>query len=190
LELISRFNWIDIFIGCVVFRILWISFRGGIVLEFFKLLGTIFAIYLSLHYYISLSKFVQLLSGLEIIPEGIFCFFWFCILATCGYMISLLIRELLAKFIKTEIAETVNHWGGLILGTFRGVLLTGLLLFILAISTVNYFPSSIKHSNFGIFFVRAPVVVYRGIWEGVTSRFFTDEKYNQAINEIEERFIK
>ena len=50
-EIIKQFNWVDIFVIILSVRVLYIAVKNGLPVELFKLLGTIAAIYLSLHYY-------------------------------------------------------------------------------------------------------------------------------------------
>ncbi len=50
LNIIKQLNWVDIFVLIVLLRTAYISRKAGLPREFFKLLGTVLAIYLSLHF--------------------------------------------------------------------------------------------------------------------------------------------
>lgn len=190
MEILKQFNWVDIFVAILLFRICYISLKSGFVIEFFKLLGTIVAIYLSLHYYISLSSFIRGVAGLEFIPDSLFEVFWFCILASAGYMVFMFIRESVGRFIKTETIATLNKWGGLLLGIGRGFLLSGLILFIFAISPIRYFAQSTKRSYSGRHLVSVAPDMYRSLWYGVMSKFMTEEKLNKAVAGVEKELQK
>ncbi len=67
-DFISRFNWVDIFVLIIIFRIGYVAMITGIRTEVFNFCGVICAIYLSSHYYTALSDFfAQLVPG-NIIP--------------------------------------------------------------------------------------------------------------------------
>lgn len=190
MALIKQFNWIDVLLILLGLRILWVSLKAGFIVEFFKLLATVVSVYLSLHYYISLANFIRKVAGIDFIPEDLFSFFWFCFLAITGYMLVSFLKEFISRLFKAEAVENVNRWGGFVLGFLRAYLICGFMLFIMVVSGVAYFKTSIKNSYSGRFFIRAPIVTYRGLWYGTISKFLVEEKYNSVIEKIEEDIIK
>ena len=70
LKVMKQFNWVDIFSLILIFRICYIASKRGMSVEFFKLLGTIFSIYLALHYYTLISDWIQELVR-ELVPQRV-----------------------------------------------------------------------------------------------------------------------
>jgi len=154
--------------------------------EIFKLLGAIAAAYLSLHYYTVLSDSLRKGLNLKFIPLEFLDFLIFVVLALVGYCTFVILRELFGRLIKMEAAPNLAKWGGLFLGICRGFLLTGLLTFILFISSVSYLKESVITSYAGKRLLNFAPAVYSGIWQGVGSKFMPGEKFNQTVLEVQE----
>jgi len=97
-------------------------------------------------------------------------------------------REGSGKLLKTEAVPKVNRWGGLAVGVARGIFLSGFICFIFVISTVGYCKVSVQGSYLGRRFFTVAPAVYRGIWDGVVSKFMVKEKFNKVVVEVEEDF--
>lgn len=186
LETITQFNWLDVFVIIILVRICYISLRTGLSVEIFKFLGTIIAVYLSLHYYTVFSDFLRGRSSAETVPLPFLDFLSFVVLAVLGYLIFTLFRIAFYRFIKMETTPYLNKIGGLILGIGRGILLTSLVTFALAISTLSYLKNSVKDSCSGINLVKVAPSTYNWLWNTVTSKFMIAEKFNKTILEIQE----
>jgi membrane protein required for colicin V production len=192
LEIIKQFNWVDIFVIILSVRVLYIAVKNGLPVELFKLLGTIAAIYLSLHYYTILSDWIAglLPEAKDKMPLEFIDFLAFAILAIVAYLIFVLLRSLIYRFIKMEAVPRLNKWGGFILGIARAYLLVGLVIFMLAISSVAYFKSSVKKSYAGGHLFKVAPGIYNGVWNSLMSKFMNKEKFNKTIPEVEEDFEK
>jgi len=188
IQILKQINWVDILVVIILIRIGYVSRKTGFVKEFFKLLGTIFALYLGLHYYTKLSDFVGKKINIPAMPLEFFDFIFFVILVLIGYLIWVLLRESFTHFIKMEAVPTLSKWGGLILGLSRSILLSSLVIFMLAISSVNYFKESTINSYSGKKLFKVATQTYSIIWNGLMSKFMTQEKFNPTIYEIEESF--
>jgi len=190
LDTIKQFNWVDILVVILLFRIGYIAIKNGLAVGFFKLLGALFAIYLSLHYYTGLSDFVRGRIGIKKLPLEFLDFLFFVALASLGYLIFVLLRTVFCHFIKTEAAPKLNQWGGFILGAVRGFLCVGLITFMLAISSVSYLKNSVKDSYSGRYLFKFTTDTYSWLWNAVTSKFMTGEKFNKTILEVQEGLTK
>ena len=190
LNIFQQFNWVDIFVLILLFRIGYVSLKRGLPVEIFKLLGTLAATYLSLHYYSLISLFFQprLFNKKE--PWVILEFFVFLALVILGYFIFIFLRSIFYRFIKMEAVSYLNRWGGLVLGLIRGVLLVGLIIFILVFSGINYFRVSAKHSFLGRRLFDIAPTTYSWLWNAVASKFMTAEKFNNKVTEIQRGFAK
>ncbi len=190
LNIIKQFNWVDIFVIILSFRILYIAIKSGLPVELFKLLGTIASIYLSLHYYTILSDWIAGLvpATKDKMPLEFIDFLSFAILAIAAYLVFVLLRSIFYRFIKMEAVPRLNKWGGFILGLARAYLLVGLIIFMSVISSIAYFKNSVNKSYSGKYFFKVAPGVYGGIWNGFMSKFMNKEKFNKTIPEVEDDF--
>jgi len=187
-EVIRQFNWVDIFVIIVLLRTIYIAVKNGLTSEAFKLPGIIFALYLSLHYYTTVSDLIQERLPVKEMPLEFLDFIFFLILATFGYLVFVLLRNLFCRFIKMEAAPNFNRWIGLFLGIARSFFLVGLLTFGLAISSINYLKVSTRNSYLGSQFCQIAPATYTWIWNNITSKFMAQEKLNPAIEEVQKDF--
>jgi len=188
LEIIKQFKWVDVFILIILFRICYIGMKNGLPVEFFKLLGTVTAIYVSLHNYTLFSDWLQGLMGFKEFPLDFFDFLAFMPLAIAGYLLFVLLRALFYRYINMEAAPRLNQWGGLALSVVRGFLFSGLIIFMLVISSISYFKTSVSESYFGTRLFRIAPITYRWLWGAVGSKFMGKEKFNNTVTEIEKEF--
>ena len=183
LSTLKQFNWVDIFVIVILIRVCWAAVKGGFLAELFKILGTISAIYLALHYYIGLSDSIRERIPFKNVPLDFLDFVFFIVLAITGYLLFVVLRQATLKFINMEPIAQLNKWGGLILGITRAFLLSSLLIFMLLISSISYLKNSVINSFSGEYFSKIAPGVYGSIWNGVTSKFMTKEKFNQTVLE-------
>jgi len=183
LSTLRQFNWVDIFVVVILIRVCWAAIKGGFLAELFKTLGTISAIYLSLHYYIVLSDSIRERISAKNVPLDFLDFVFFIVLAITGYLLFVILRQAVLKFINMEPIPQLNKWGGFGLGVIRAFLLTGLLIFMLLISSISYLQKSVVNSFSGEYFSKIAPGVYGSLWNGVASKFMTKEKFNQTVLE-------
>jgi hypothetical protein len=106
-------------------------------------------------------------------------------LAITGYLLFVILRLAILKFINMEPIPKLDKWGGLVLGITRAFLLTSLIIFTLLISTIAYFKKSVVNSYSGEYLSKIAPSVYTGLWDGVASKFMTKEKFNQTVTEVQ-----
>jgi uncharacterized membrane protein required for colicin V production len=189
LSVIQRFNWVDTFFIILLLRIGYIAFKTGFVTEFFKLLGTLLAIYVAMHYYTALSDFLGGRFGLDKkLPLDFLDFICFILLAIISYLIGIFFRQALCRLIKLEAVPRLNKWGGFVIGIARVVLLAGLFAFIFSISTVKYLHDKVADSYFGVSLIKVAPATYSSVWYGFMSKFMPTEKFNKTILEVQTNF--
>ena len=182
IDALLQLNWVDIIVVILIIRVGYISIKSGFPVEIFKLLGTICAIYLSLHYYISLGN---LLRGYftSMIPENYFNFICFIALTLLGYFLFFLFRTALYHFVDVKAVPALSKWGGLVTGFLRDILLIGLIIFAFSISSVTYLANSANKSYIASRFSQVAPSTYSWIWNNITSKFIPSEKFNNAVLE-------
>jgi uncharacterized membrane protein required for colicin V production len=187
-DIFRHFNWLDILVIIILLRTVYIAFKNGLSAEFFKLFGIILAIYLSLHYYTVFSDWMgrHLPKMKAKLPLDFMDFFAFALLVFPSYFISVLLRGGIFRLIRIEALPKLNKWGGLFFGICRGVLLVGLVVFILVISSIDYLKASVNSSYLAKRFLRVAPDTYGWLWKKITSKFMTKEKFNETIFEVQE----
>jgi uncharacterized membrane protein required for colicin V production len=183
-DILRQINWVDVFVVILILRVGYVAWKTGLPVEFFKLLGTITAIYLPCHYYTKLADFFRanLFAGkaaLEFLDFPVFL-----LLAILGYLVFKLLRSVFSRFIKAEAVANLNNWGGLILGAVRGILLTGLIIFMLVLSNLSYLKNSVNDSYLGNRLLKVVPATYSWLWNSITSKFMPGEKFNEAIQSL------
>lgn len=188
LDIIKQFNWVDLFIIIVLFRIGYVSMKSGFTAEIFKLPGTILAIYLALHYYTALGDIVRKYVSEDFMPLEFMDFICFVVLVLLGYLLFLVLREAFSRFLKLEAIPIVNKWCGLVLGVARAILLVGLLTFMLFISSADYLKESVQKSYSGVRLIGVAPDTYRFVLNNFIAKFWPAEKYNTVVTEVESSF--
>ena len=191
LNVLKQINWVDILVLILVVRTCFIAAQSGFPIELFKFLGTLAAIYLSLHYYVVLADYaMNWLSLGGRTPVEFSEFVIFLVLAIAGYCIFVLLRSIFYRFLKMEAVSGLNKWGSLVLGVARGVFLASLIMFMMFISSIGYFRDSVKASYSGRRLFMVAPDTYSWLWSGVASKFVPAEKFNAAVTSVKEEFAK
>ncbi len=184
LEFLRQLNWVDILVIILLFRICYIAMKNGIIVELFKLMGTLLAIFLAYHYYTSAADYSLDRFSIKAIPVEFLDFLVFAILLPIGYLACMLIRIAFFHLAKIETISLLNRWGGLALSIGRGVLFVSLVTYMLAISTVTYLRDGVSNSYFGKATIKIAPAVYGALWNGIISKFMPQEQINKNIEEV------
>ena len=183
-EFIKHFNWVDVLVLIIVFRIGYIAMVTGIMTEVFKFGGVISSIYISSHYFTVLSDYIKQRMPGEFLSLEFLDFLSFIILLTLGYLIFVLLRSVCRNFIKLDSPSIIDRWIGLALGILRGYLISGIIIFAMAISSVTYFRNISAHSYFGKQLFNVQPGVYTWFWDNIGSKLMRSEKFNPTVGEI------
>ncbi|MGE5308591.1 MAG: CvpA family protein [Deltaproteobacteria bacterium] len=183
-SIITRVNWVDIFAVILAIRIVYIAFRNGLKVEFFKLLGTLTALYVSLHYYTSLSAFLNQRIFSRQDPSSTLNAFSFLLLFCAGYGVFFLLRVLIGRVVKSEVHANLDKWGGLAVGACRALLTVSLFLCFFISTDKPYFRKSIFGSFLGPDAVTFAPDTYACFWNTVASKLQRNEKMNPAVSEM------
>jgi uncharacterized membrane protein required for colicin V production len=188
LDTMSQFNFLDFIILIVLFRICYIAAKMGLSVEIFKLLGVIFATFIALHYYTTISDLIQRRLFPKAMPLEFIDFIVFLLLIIAVYLGFVALRSILFRFVQLNAIPKINQFAGLILGIGRGFLVIGLLSFALVISSVTYLSSAVKHSYLGSRAFAISPQTYNWLWSNIFSKFSPREKFNPTVIEVKEEF--
>ena len=190
MKMLGQFNFLDIIVLIILFRICYISVKMGLAVELFKLLGILFSIFIASQYYTALADFIHKRFITSGIPLDFIDFLIFLILASLAYVGFVLLRSAFCRFMKMEAAPKISRYGGLILGLARGYFTVGLLIYILMISRVDYLNNAVKYSYLGSRAASISAETYSWIWANIFSKFSPQEKFNSAVNEPRQVILK
>jgi len=188
-DIFKRLNWVDLVVIIAFVRICYVAFKTGFTIELFKLLGIIFAIYISMHYFTAFSDIlVRRGATTEKVPLEFTDFISFLLLVIAAYLVFMFLRSVFYRFIKMEAAPNLQKWGGFVLGIFRAFFTIGLIIFMLVISSFTYTKDSVISSYTGRSSFKTAPATYSWIWYNLVSKFMNNEKFNKTILEIKEEF--
>ncbi len=191
LNSLRQLNWLDIFILIIILRICYIASKTGLPSEFFKFIGTLLASCVSMHYYVAISDSVRaLVPVIKDIPAEVLDFVIFLTLAIGTYLVFVVLRNITNNLLKIEAVSTLNKWGGLLLGSLRSLFLVSFIVFVMAVSPVNYLKLSVKHSYFGPRVFSVSTGTYNWLCENLFSKLSGKDSRNKAVLEIEKEFTK
>ncbi len=179
-------NWVDFLIIGIIIRMLYIGLRTGIGIEFFKLIGVWLATILTFQLY-STPLADALHEKLPALPLDAADAFVFVSLLTIIILIVRMIRESFFLLVKIDAQNTLNKWGGLLLGCVRGMWIASLALIIMTISTIQYLETSAKSSLFGHRFINIAPRIYEVSHKIIISKLFPDKSINDQIFLVVER---
>lgn len=174
-EVVKSINWVDILVAAIVIRIIYIGIKRGFVVELFKLIGVLSAVFVTLHYF---SSFSQLLQDNAHLPLGMANIVAYGTLWGVVVLVFKLVRDGVLVLLKIEAHSGFDKWGGMVLAAGRAVLLSSLTLLFLSAATVGYFTKNLEKSLMASRVIRVAPGIYEGLYDGVVSKFFPDEKLN------------
>lgn len=186
LYILKQSNWVDVFVLIILFRICYIAVINGLAVELFKLLGTLLAVYVSLHYYTPLADLIGNRLNLKSTPKELLSFLIFIIFAISGYFVFVILRKIFSRLIILEPLANLNKWGGFFLGIVRFTLCISLIMYLFIIAPSSYLRHSFYNSFSGRYLVRVAPGTYSSLWKGIISKFMTHEKFNQDVLRVQD----
>jgi len=140
-HLLAGINWVDIVAFIIFLRVIFMGLKNGVATEAFKVVGTIIAVYVSLHYYRTISAFIGNKYILDArILEG--CVF--AVLACMAYAAIGIIRLVVGRLVNMTVVPAISRWGGCLLAILRAFLMTSLLFYFFMATNNTYLQKSVK----------------------------------------------
>ncbi|MBA2123498.1 hypothetical protein B9J78_00905 [bacterium Unc6] len=153
----STFNWVDVLVIILLIRAGFVGWTKGLTLEFFKFIGIVVTMFVSLRFYDNLSSWTQTRF---LIPETYGDFIWFIILAATCILTIKLASIFLEKVVQLKFSASIEKPGGLSLGILRGILGTSLIIFAITLIHLEYLRTSVERSFLGYWLSRIPVELH------------------------------
>jgi len=178
-EILGSVNPVDILIFGIFIRIIWIGAVKGLMVEFFKFFGILFATFVTLHYFTRLAQYLQHVAALQKTLTYVLAFGIIWLLMAVIFKI---VREGWMLMINPEGKNPFwQRIGGGLLAVFRAVLISGMAFMMIFASGNQYLAKKAGDSWTGFYFMDVSPQVYKGIFNGLIGRFFPDEEINKVV---------
>jgi uncharacterized membrane protein required for colicin V production len=177
-DILLNFNWIDALIGAFIIRCVFIGLARGLIIEFFKFLGIVFATIITLHLYVRFGRFLHQTIR---VPNNITELLAFFLLLVAAILIFKMIREGWMVLHKNEETTRVSRIFGGLLGMFRGLLVAGLVFVMLFLSGNEFLKKSGRQSFSGFYMEELSPRLYEVTFEGIIVKLFPEEKKNEKL---------
>jgi len=174
-KILAYLNWVDVLIGLIYLRALYIGLKKGLIVELFKTVGMVFTIFIALHYYVvtAVKLNVNFAAPIKVGEILALLVFWLLIKIVFKFL-----REGFIIIFKAEPHPGVNKVGGAFLAFLRGSLISSFILFLFFVTGNNYLIQKANESYFGRPVQALSARIYGDIFDGFFNKLFPDEKKN------------
>jgi len=164
MELLSRFNWVDVIVIIIMLRVTYVAFEDGLSHEIFPLVGIVGTLIVCLRYYNPFGVFIS--RNIPGMPKDASLAASFILLVVVvGFAIKL-IRRLVDAVIKVTWHPFIEKFGGAIVGFLRAACIASTILIVIALLPFSYLQRSIKERSVtGAYFLSIGPAIY-GFVEG------------------------
>ncbi len=178
-QFFKSINWVDVGLVLFFIRTVFVSVQSGFVSEGFKFFGTLFSLFLSLHFYSPIA--VWLGKIFKIVPANLefvtFVVLW--LLVTIAFM--LMYKGVLLLFKIEANHQVVDKYAAGFMGATRGIFLTSLTVFALLLLHNPYILHQTFQSNGYRFTAKAAPNTYAFTFKGVISKIFEGQQFNEDV---------
>jgi len=143
-EAVQRVNWVDVLTVILLLRTCYIGAKTGLSEEIFRIIGVVFALYISMGFYSPIGSRIN--AGFSL-PQELVDGVSFLILILLSMLSLKLVALGVTKVVKLAFADKINQWGGFISGLLRGALLLSLLFTLFGILQVDYLVKSVEERS-------------------------------------------
>ncbi len=177
-NILGSINWVDLLMLAIVIRMVYSGWQGGIVIGLFKLLATLFAVFITLHYFVEVGKFfVFRLHFSKILAETVaFCLLWLVIT-----LVFVIVRDGLVAIFKLRSGGDLDHWGGAVVALFRSLLVCSMTFVLVYVWKADYFVKLARNSLTAPSLEGMAPDLYQWTFEKVCEPFFAGEKLNRRV---------
>lgn len=178
---LNNLNWVDILMGVILLRVVFIGLKRGFVIEIFKILGLAAAAFVTLHYFNTISRVLQEKINLaEGLANGlVFGCLWFA-----AVVVFKLFRDGILLLFKVEAHSAIHRWGGVLMAVGRGLLIGSLTVLLLHVARFEYFEKNLEKSLTASRLVPIAPRVYEGVYNIFVSKFFPQEELDKTAAQL------
>ena len=181
-HLIKSINWVDAGLLVLFVRMIFVGVKNGFLSEFFKALGVVVAVFLSLHYYSYLSAWLTMKTGFA---WG----YWDLVICMAIWLVVAFFFKFLREGILILFKVETNHEGfdkyaaGLV-AVARGIMVASMVIFLILLAHNNLVTRMTMRSYSFKIAGRASVMTYGFLYNNLVSKLFVGEHYNSAVPKV------
>jgi len=178
MEIAARANVIDFLFLILGLRIVYVAVSRGFIRESFKIAGLLLGSFFAFQYYSFFSNNINLQIPF-LNREYLYFLSFLTIFLGIGIVISLL-RLMITVLFKKKEASSRSKWGLVLMGGFRAVFLSSIIIFLLFLSPLNpaYYQQSISCSIFKNVAARIYLVSF-GVYKKFNSKLIVNNKVKE-----------
>ena len=181
-HLIKSINWIDAALVFLFIRIIFVGVKNGFISEFFKSLGVVVAVFVSLHYYSYLAALAARKTNISWDYWDLVIFVGIWLLATFFFK---LIRDGVLLLFKAETThEGFDKYAAGIVAVGRGILVCSLTIFVILLMHCGPLSRMSLHSYSYKIAGRAAVNTYSFLYNHLVEKLFVGQHYNAAAAQV------
>jgi uncharacterized membrane protein required for colicin V production len=171
---------IDGFTAVIIGRCVYIAFKNGSLIEFFKLAGAVFAAFVSFHYYSSAAQFFLKSDATHsLVHAGVFVVLWLVVMG-----LFKLVRDGVQLLIAVELHSIPDHTLAVLMGVIRGSIVAGLVWYTLLLMPVVPLQQAVVSSWSGPSVMKASVKCYQKIHGFLLGTLFKEEPFNEQVTQV------
>ena len=171
-------NWVDVLIGCVIARGIYIGLKSSFFNELFKFLSLLATTVITVHYY---NRFALFLKDKVIFLKDYEEVFAFAFIALVMMAIFTLTRDGWWQVFKREPNPHIDKWGGLFFSLCKTYLVCGLIWLGLLGSNQDVLRQGAGQSLSTFFFDNVSFGLYKNFYDGVIIKIAPGEPINEEL---------
>ena len=181
-HLIKSINWVDAALVFLFIRMIFVGVKNGFISEFFKFLGVVAAVFVSLHYYSFLAARVaeKINFSWDYWNLVIFAGLWFAV----TFFFKLFRDGILLLFKAETIHQGFDKYAAGIVAVARGILVCSLTIFLILLTYNGPVTRMTLHSYSYKIAGRAGVSTYSFLYNNLVSKLFVGEHFNTAAPKV------
>jgi len=181
-HLIKSINWVDAALVFLFIRMIFVGVKNGFISEFFKFLGVVTAVFVSLHFYSFLAAWVAQKTNFS-------SDYWDLVIFAGLWLAVTLFFKLLRDGILILFKVETNHQGfdkyaAGILAVARGILVCSLTIFLILLAHNGPVTRMALHSYSYKIAGRAAVSTYSFLYNHLVDKLFAGEHYNASAAKV------
>jgi len=181
-HLFKSINWIDVALGLLFIRIIFVGVQHGFISEFFKSLGVVVAVFVSLHYYSFLAAWWPAKTHFSwnywdlLMFAGLWC--------AVAFFFKFVRNGILYLFKVETNHQGFDKYAAGIVAVGRGILLCSLTIFLVILTHNGPLIRMTLHSYSYKIAGRAAVGTYSFLYNHLVGKLCAGEHYNSAASKV------
>ncbi|MBF0570692.1 MAG: CvpA family protein [Candidatus Omnitrophica bacterium] len=181
-HLIKSINWIDVVLAFLFVRMIFVGVKNGFISEFFKLLGAIASLFLSLHYYSFLAAWA---AGKTNISWPYWGLLTFALLWAAVSLFFKFFKDGMLVLFKVETThQGFDKYAAGIVAVGRGILVCSMAIFLVLLTDNSRLMRMTVHSYSFKIAGHASVNTYSFLYNHLVGKLFAGEHYNTAAAQV------